>query len=53
MARLKDMYNSKIAPALKDTFKYSSPMAIPKLQKIVVSMGVGKAVLDKKFLDNA
>ena len=53
MARLKDMYNSKIAPALKDTFKYSSPMAIPKLEKIVVSMGVGKAVQDKKFMDNA
>lgn len=53
MARLKDMYTSKIAPALKTTFKYSSPMAIPKLEKIVVSMGVGKAVQDKKFIDNA
>ena len=53
MARLKDMYNSKIASALKDTYKYSSPMAIPKLEKIVVSMGVGKAVQDKKFMDNA
>ena len=53
MARLKDMYNSKVAPAMKNTYKYSSPMAIPKLEKIVVSMGVGKAVQDKKFMDNA
>ncbi len=53
MARLKDMYNSKIAPALKDTFKYTCPMAIPRIDKIVVSMGVGKAVQDKKFLENA
>ena len=53
MARLKDVYKSKIAPGLKARFGYSSAMAIPKLQKIVVSMGVGKAVQDKKFLDNA
>lgn len=53
MARLKDVYNTKIAPALKGTFQYSSPMAIPRLEKIVVSMGVGRAVQDKKFLDNA
>ena len=53
MARLKDMYNSKVVPAMKDTYKYSSPMAIPKMEKIVVSMGVGKAVQDKKFMDNA
>lgn len=53
MARLKDLYKSKIAPKLRETYSYSSPMATPRLQKIVVSMGVGKAVQDKKFLDNA
>ena len=53
MARLKDMYSNKIAPALKGTYQYSSPMAIPRLEKIIVSMGVGKAVHDKKFMDNA
>ena len=53
MARLKDMYHNKIAPALKGTFHYSSPMAIPRLEKIIVSMGVGKAVQDKKFMDHA
>ena len=53
MTRLKDLYKSKIAPSLKEKFAYSSPMAVPKLEKIVVSMGVGKAVQDKKFMDNA
>jgi large subunit ribosomal protein L5 len=53
MARLKDMYKSKIAPELQKRYEYSSPMAIPRVQKIVVSMGIGKAVQDKKFLDNA
>lgn len=53
MARLKDIYSSKVAPGLKGTFHYTSPMAIPRLEKIVVSMGVGKAVQDKKFMDNA
>ena len=53
MARLKDVYKSKIAPELLTKFAYGSSMAIPKLDKIVVSMGVGKAVQDKKFLDNA
>lgn len=53
MARLKDVYKSKVAPALLAKFQYSSSMAVPKLEKIVVSMGVGKAVQDKKYLDNA
>jgi len=53
MARLKDLYKSKIAAELQQKFAYSCPMAIPKLEKIVISMGVGKAVQDKKFIDNA
>jgi len=53
MARLKDVYKSKIVPALKTTYGYSSPMAVPKLQKIVVSMGLGKAISDKKILETA
>ena len=53
MARLKDIYNSKVAPSLKESYKYSSSMAIPRIEKVVVSMGVGKAVQDKKFMDNA
>ena len=53
MARLKDLYRSKIAAALKEKFGYSSTMAVPRLQKIVISMGLGKAIQDKKFLDMA
>jgi len=53
MARLKDIYKSKIVPELKNTFGYSSPMAVPKLEKIVVSMGIGRATQDKKFMELA
>ena len=53
MTRLKDLYKSKISTDLREKFAYRSSMAIPKLEKIVVSMGVGKAVQDKKFMDNA
>jgi len=53
MARLKDTYKSKIAPALKEKFGYRSAMAIPKMEKVVISMGVGRATQDKKFLDSA
>lgn len=53
MTRLKDLYKTKITSELQKKFAYQSPMAVPKLQKIVVSMGVGKAVQDKKFMDNA
>ncbi|MBM4102674.1 MAG: 50S ribosomal protein L5 [Planctomycetes bacterium] len=53
MARLKEIYKSKIAPAMKEKFGYSTVMAVPRLQKIVVSMGLGKAVADKKFMELA
>lgn len=53
MARLKEIYKSKIAPAMKEKFGYSSAMAVPRLKKIVVSMGLGKAVQDKKFMELA
>jgi len=53
MARLRDLYKSKIVPALREKYKYKSPMAVPRMQKVVVSMGVGKAVQDKKFLESA
>jgi len=53
MARLKDLYKSKIAAGLKEKYGYSSSMAVPRLQKIVISMGLGKAIQDKKFLDLA
>ena len=42
MSRLKDKYTSEVAPALQEKFKYSSCMQIPKVEKIVLNMGVGE-----------
>ena len=53
MSRLRDIYKSKIMPAMQEKFGYKSVMAIPKMKKVVVSMGVGKAVVDKKFMESA
>ena len=53
MARLRDIYKSKVIPELTKEFDYKNPMAVPKMEKIVISMGLGKAVQDKKFLELA
>ncbi len=53
MARLKDLYKSKIFGELTSEFKYKNPNAVPKMEKIVVSMGVGRALIDKKFMETA
>jgi len=53
MARLKDLYKSQIVPELTKQFGYKNPMAVPRLEKIVVSMGVGRATQDKKVLESA
>ncbi|HUV66327.1 MAG TPA: 50S ribosomal protein L5 [Sedimentisphaerales bacterium] len=53
MARLKDLYNSKIAQELTQEFGYKNPMAVPRMKKVVISMGVGRATQDKKFLELA
>jgi large subunit ribosomal protein L5 len=53
MARLKDLYKSKIAPDLTKEFGYKNPMAVPRMEKIVISMGIGRATQDKKFLELA
>src|ERR671914_1875376 len=53
MARLKDRYREEIAPALKDRFEIQNPMRIPKLEKIVVNMGVGEAPQNGRALDGA
>ena len=53
MARLKERYREEIAPALKDRFEIQNPMRIPKLEKIVVNMGVGEAAQDSRRLDGA
>jgi len=53
MARLKDLYKSRIVPELRKEFGYGTVMAVPRVEKIVVSMGVGKATQDKKYLELA
>lgn len=53
MTRLKDKYISEVAPALQEKFKYSSPMQIPKVDKIVLNMGVGEVKDNPKALENA
>ncbi len=53
VARLKQEYKDKIIPALTEEFGYKNVMQVPKLQKIVISKGVGAAVADKKLIDHA
>ena len=51
--RLKKIYREQIAPELMKEFSYTTPMQTPRLEKIVVSMGVGEALQNKKLLDAA
>ncbi|MCR5284051.1 MAG: 50S ribosomal protein L5 [Treponema sp.] len=51
--RLKKVYKDEIAPALVKEFNYTTPMQVPVIKKIVVSMGVGEALTNKKLLDAA
>ena len=53
VARLKKEYKERIVDALKEEFGYKNVMQVPKLEKIVVSRGVGAAVADKKLIDHA
>ncbi len=53
MTHLKEVYMEQIVPALKEEFKYSNPMEVPKLEKIVLNMGVGEASQDKKKIEGA
>ncbi|NLU35865.1 MAG: 50S ribosomal protein L5 [Clostridiales bacterium] len=53
MARLKELYKNEIVSALMDKFKYKSIMEVPRLEKIVVNMGVGDAKDNPKFLESA
>ena len=51
--RLKQEYNDRVKPALTEEFSYSNVMEVPKLEKIVLSRGVGGAVADKKLIEYA
>ncbi len=53
MTRLKDIYLSDFMPALIKEFQYKSPMQVPKLEKIVLNMGLGEAIQNIKVLDAA
>ena len=53
MNRLQEKYNNLVKPELINQFNYSSAMQIPRLEKIVVNMGVGDAVSNSKVLDDA
>ena len=53
MARLKDKYVNEVIPGLQEKFNYKNVMAIPKLDKIVVNIGLGEAVQNPKALDAA
>lgn len=53
MPRLLDKYKDDVAPALEDRFKYSSPMQVPKLVKVVINMGVGDVKENAKALEAA
>ena len=53
MANLKEKYNQELRPALKEELGLSNIMAVPKLTKVVINMGVGEAANDKKHLESA
>lgn len=52
-ARLKELYLNEVAPALQKKFAYKSVMQLPKIEKVVINMGVGEAVQNSKVLENA
>jgi large subunit ribosomal protein L5 len=53
MSRLKDKYQKEVMPALKKEFGYANTMAIPKIRKVVVNMGLGEATSNAKIVDTA
>jgi large subunit ribosomal protein L5 len=53
MARLKERYQKEVAPAIAKEFGIENPMAVPRLDKIVLNMGMGEAVANAKVLDTA
>lgn len=53
MNRLKEMYQKEIMPSMKEKFQYKSIMEVPKLDKIVINMGVGDAASNSKMLEAA
>jgi large subunit ribosomal protein L5 len=52
-ARFRDLYLKQVVPALTKEFDYKNPMEVPRLQKIVINMGLGQAVANPKIIDAA
>ncbi len=53
MTRLRDFYNAEVVPAMMEKFAYTNKMAVPKLEKIIINMGVDEAKENAKVLDGA
>ena len=53
MARLKERYRDEVVPSLQTEFQYKNPMQVPRLQKIVINIGMGEALQNAKSLDAA
>lgn len=53
MTRLKEKYQKEVVPALTKTFDYKNIMAVPRLEKVIVNMGLGEAIQNSKVLDAA
>jgi large subunit ribosomal protein L5 len=52
LSRLKDKYENEVVPALIKEFKYTSIMAVPRLEKVVLNMGLGEAIYNVKIIDS-
>src|SRR6478609_11115929 len=52
-ARLKELYSNEVRKKIADEFKIKNPMALPKIEKVVINMGVGEAIQNAKLLDTA
>jgi len=53
MTRLKDHYQEKVRPLMQSEFNYGNAMEVPRLEKVVINMGIGEAVTDSKKIDKA
>lgn len=53
MARLNEVYKAEVVPKLKEKFRYTNPMQVPKLSKVIINMGLGEAIENIKILDSA
>lgn len=53
MARLLDYYKEEVVPRMKEKFRYRNPMEVPKLEKVIINMGLGEAIDNIKVLDSA